>query len=1042
MKGDVEPAKSGLLHAIIHFALQRRGAVIALAMITLAYGLYTISGTSYDVFPEFASPQVAVRTEAPGLSPRQVEALVTRPIESAVIGAPGITSELSTSIQGLSAIKITFSPKTNVYLARQLIAERLVSLQGRLPQEAHPPALTPLTSSTGVVMTLGLTSTSRSLMDVRTIARWVVKPTLLAVPGVAGVLSFAEGVKQFQIQVEPNRLLRYRLGLNQVLAAARLATGVRGAGFFETPNQRMALQPEGQPATSVQLGNVVLVHREGASVRLADVAKVATAQEPPIGAGLIDGRPGVVMVVSSQYGANTLEVTSRVERALRALKPTLAREGIVFHSIFRPARFIHTAVHNVLSALAIGAVLVIIVLFLFLLNFRTAAISCTAIPLSLMAGIIVMERLGLSLNTMTLGGFAIAIGEIVDDAVIDVENIYRRLRENRALSKPRPVLRVILDASLEVRAAVVFATFAVILVFFPILTMSGVAGRLFSPLGVAYILSVLASLLAALTVTPALCMLLLTHGELRSEEPPVTRGLKKGYVRLLGRVERHPGWVIPGVLMLMAGTLVAVPFLKSSFLPKFEEGHFLVHMVLAPGSSLEESLRLGRQVSRELLKLPYVGAVAQKAGRAEAGGEPRGPNASEIEVNLKRGRQPLSAESRIRRLVHGIPGASFSINTFLAERIEETISGYKASLAVNIFGNSLDALDSEGQKVAAVLKQIPGVADIQVLSRGGAPQIAIRLHKAALLRWGIEPVSVLDTMETAYQGTTVGQIYQGERVFDVTAMIAPKDRRIAAIGNLPVRTAGGVYLPLKKLAAIQVTSGRFAVLHQGGRRVQTITCNITGRNSGAIAAEVEHRIRSEVSLPAGGYIQYAGTAAARAKAVGDLIFHALLAATGIVLLVSVVAGHWRNTLLLLANLPFALAGGVVAVLITGQTMSIGSLVGFVTVFGITLRNSIMLLSHYQHLVSVEGMNWGAEAALRGACERLSPILMTALVTALGLLPLALGVRTQGQEIVGALAIVALGGILSSTALNLLVLPAMALRFGRFGMPSIPTEGDK
>jgi len=644
-----------------------------------------------------------------------------------------------------------------------------------------------------------------------------------------------------------------------------------------------------------------------------------------------------------------------------------------------------------------------------------------------------MERLGFSLNTMTLGGLAIAIGEIVDDAVIDVENILRRLRENRGQANPRPVLQVILAASLEVRAAVVFATLAVILVFFPILTLSGVAGRLFSPLGAAYILAVLASLLVAITVTPALCFFFLGRHELPPQEPPVVHRLKTGYVRLLGRVDRYPRLVTLGVILLMGGALAALPFLRGSFMPEFREGHFIVHMVMVPGTSLEESLRLGHRVTRELLKLPYVQSVAQKAGRAEAGGEPRGPNASEIEVNLKAGRQPASAESEIRRVLDQIPGASFTVNTFLTERLEETISGYGAAVVINVFGNDLDILDHKAQEIVAVLQQIPGATDIQVQSRTGAPQIAIRLKRAALLRWGMDPLSVLDAVQTAYQGRVVGQIYQGERVFDTTVILPPQDRQtVAAIGRLPLRSPSGAYLPLKELAAIQATSGRFAVLHQGGRRVQTVTCNVTGRNSAALVAEARRRVLSKVSFPPGTYVEFTGTAAAQARAQRDLFFHACLAVMGIVLLVSAVVGHWRNVLLLMVNLPFALAGGVVAVLLTSRTMSLGSLVGFVTVFGITMRNGIMMLSHYQHLLAVEGVNWGPETALRGASERLAPILMTALVTALGLLPLAVGSQTPGQEIVGPLAIVVLGGIATSTALNLLVLPTLALRFGRFG----------
>ena len=764
-----------------------------------------------------------------------------------------------------------------------------------------------------------------------------------------------------------------------------------------------------------------------------DLGTVVEAQAPPIGAGLINGRPGIVMVVNAQYGANTLEVTRRLDQALQELRPDLELEGIILQpNLFRPANFIHTAIHNVLSALAIGAVLVIIVLFLFLFNFRTAAISCTAIPLSLLAAIIVMERLGFSVNTMTLGGLAIAIGEIVDDAVIDVENIFRRLRENRWQANPRPAFQVILSASLEVRAAVVFATLAVILVFFPLLTLSGVAGRLFSPLGAAYILAVLASLLVALTVTPALCFLFLAHRELPPHDPPLIGHLKTKYIHMLGRVDRHPRLVLLGVISLMVLALGAVPFLRGSFLPEFREGHIIVHMVTVPGTSLEESLRLGGRVTRELLKFPYVQAIAQKAGRAEAGGEARGANASEIEVNLQAGQQPMSAEADIRQAVKQIPGANFTVNTFLTERLEETISGYGAAVVINVFGNNLDVLDQKAQEIATQLGQIRGAADIQVQSQTGAPQVAVNLKQAALLRWGLDPVSVLDAVQTAYQGSLVGEIYQEGRVFDALVILPPQERQmIGTIGNLPLRSPSGTFLPLKELADIRVTSGRFVVLHQGGRRVQTVTCNVSGRNSNSFVAEAKRRILSKITFPAGTYMEFTGTAAAQAQAQRDLFFHALLAAVGIVLLVSVIAGHWQNVLLLLINLPFALAGGVLAVLLTGRSMSLGSLVGFITVFGITLRNAIMMLSHYQHLVAVEGVNWGPEAAVRGASERLAPILMTALVTALGLLPLAIGSQAPGQEIVGALAIVVLGGIVTSTILNLVVLPTLALRFGKF-----------
>ncbi|MDA8241970.1 MAG: efflux RND transporter permease subunit [Nitrospiraceae bacterium] len=1030
----MEGGQRGILSAVVRFSLRFRGVIIALAVMLIFYGFYTLSRAKYDVFPEFTPPQVTIRAAAPGFSPEQVEVLVTRPVENAIVSVEGIESLRSSSLHGLSAITVRFKADSNIYRARQMVAEGLGRLSGQLP-EGVTPFMTPLTSSTSTVTQLGLVSGTRSLMDLRSVADWTVKPRLLAASGVAQVQIYGGEVKQLQIQVLPERLIKYNLSIEDVLAAARKATGIRGAGFIEGRNQRIELSTEGQSLTPAELSKTVLVHHEDAGVTLGDVADVTVAPRPLIGAGAINGRPAVVLLVTAQYGTNTLEVTRNLDKAVADLRPALHKEGIeMYPDLFRPADFIHTSIHNMTTSLEIGAVLVVIVLFLFLFNLRTAAISCTAIPLSLLAAITVLERLGFSLNTMTMGGLAIAIGEVVDDAVIDVENILRRLRENRRLENPRPVLQVVLDASIEVRSAVVYATFAVVLVFVPVLTMSGLAGRIFSPLGIAYILAILASLLVALTVTPALCLALLGRRDLTEKGPPAIEWLKRQYRTLLVRVEHHPRIVAGGVVIFLLAGLAGLPFLRGEFLPEFREGDFIVHVTMLPGTSLEESLRIGRQVTVELLKLPYVRIVSQKTGKAEEGASTRGINASEIDVNLKpvKGGQAVFSPAEIRKLLAGFPGVNYSINTFLTERIEESVSGYTASVAVNIFSDDLDILDRKGREIAYVLRNIPGAADIQVQSMPGTPQVAISLRKEALMRWGINAVNVLDAIRTAYQGAVTGQVYDGDRVFDISVVINPRDRRdITGIGKLRLRSPGGVYISLQELADIYETSGRYVILHNDARRIQTVTCNVTGRSIGAFVADAEKQVGAAVSFPAGTYFEFTGTAEARARSARDLLIHSLLAGTGIILLLSIVLGNYRNVLLVLLNLPFALTGGLLIALATGGRLSLGSMVGFVTIFGITLRNSIMLLSHYEHLVSVEGMDWGPEAALLGASERLAPILMTALVTAFGLLPLAIGSGTAGREIQGPMAQVILGGLLTSTALNLLVLPALALRYGRF-----------
>ncbi len=677
-----------MLTAIVRSSLRHRGVVVALACLLVGYGIYSLKRAKYDVFPEFSPPQVVIPTEAPGLSPEQVELLVTQPIENAVNGVSGVQSVRSASIQGLSVVTVLFNDTTDVYLDRQVVTERLATVAGSLPTGIKP-TIAPLTTSTSIVMAIGLTSPTQSLMHLRTVADWTVKLRLLAVPGVSKIAVFGGDEKQYQIQINPQQLTQHDIGVDEVVAAAKQATGIRGAGFVTTPNQRIILQTEGQAITSGELAKTVILQRQGANLTLGDVADVTEGAAPRLGAASVMAHPAVILMVSAQYGANTLRVTQNLDRALAELRPALDKQDIRMDSgIFRPARFIDTALHNLRTSLTIGGILVVLVLFLFLFNFRAAAISCTAIPLSLLAATIIIERLGHTLNTMTLGGLAIAIGEVVDDAVIDMENIYRRLRENRTLPQPRPVFRVVLDASIEVRSAVVYATFSVILVFVPVLMMSGVAGKIFSPLGVTYIWAILASLLVALTVTPALAMLLLPRGELRSEDPPVVRWLRVRYERLLAQVERYPKAVIGAVAVLIFAAVLVIPFLGGEFLPSLREGHFIVHMTAVPGTSLDESMRLGDRVTEALRKIPYVRDIAQHAGRAEASDDFSGTHSSEIEVDLKNlsGPQTDQALAEIRQTLASFPGATFSVNTFLTERIDEILSGYTGAVVVNIFG--------------------------------------------------------------------------------------------------------------------------------------------------------------------------------------------------------------------------------------------------------------------------------------------------------------------------------------------------------------------
>jgi len=1022
--------------ALIAFAIRFRGMTIALALLLLGYGAYSLLGARYDVFPEFAPPRVSIQTEAPGLSPEQVEVLVTRPIETELNGVLGIKMLLSNSIQGLSVVNVFFYSGTDIYRDRQVVSERLAVAAQELPQGIHPPTITPLTSSSAMVLVVGLTSPTASLMELRSVADGLVRLRLVAVPGVADVAVFGGDVGSIQIQVHPDRLMRYGLGLNDVVAAANRATGVRGAGVIDLPNQRVVLQTQGQSLTPDAIARTVLLREHAGLVTIGDVADVVAAPEPPVSGASIQGGPGIVLNVEEQYGANTPEVTKALDAALAELRPALDAQHIALDTeLFRPANFITTATNNIRESLLIGGALVIVVLWLFLFDVRTAAICSIAIPLSLLAGAVMLLHLGATLNTMTLGGLAIAIGEVVDDAVIGIENIVRRLRENRRLVNPRPEARVILDATFEVRTAVVYATFAVILVFLPIIMLAGVAGRLFAPLGLAYVLAVLASLGVALTLTPALAMALLSGRKVQIRDPPLLRWARAAYEPPLRRIARHPGIVIAATVALTILGCAPMAFFGGRFIPDLKEGHFDVHMVAVPGTSIEESLRLGRQVTEALLRIPFVRSVAQRVGRAELSPDTLGTHQSEFEVDLKprlSGKQTEEAQEAIADALRNFVGVIFATNTFLTERMEETFSGFTAEVAIKIFGDDLAILDRKAREIARVLGGIRGATAVQVQSPLGMPELTIALRSADLQRWGFDPVTVLDVVRAAYQGDVTGQVYPGNKVSNVLVILDAKSRNsITEVGNLPLRAPDGTHVLLSQLADIYETSGRYQVQHQGGQRMQTVTADVAGGDVESFVETAKSRIATEVKLPAGAFISFAGSAEAAAQSEHDLIVNGLIAGVGMLLLLSVVTRNWRNLLLVLVNLPFALIGGVLAVFAIGGVMTVGAMVGFVSLFGITLRNSMMMISHYEHLVEAEGMDWGLETAIKGAADRLPAILMTSLVTGLGLLPLAIGMNAPGREIEGPMAVVIFGGLVSSMALNLLVLPTLALRYGRF-----------
>lgn len=1034
----------GLQAALIALAIRRRGVVLALAALLSLLAAWSARDARTDVFPEFAAKMVKVQTEAPGLSPEQVELLVTDPLEAASSGLLGVKQVASKSLPGISILKLYFDADTRLQDDRWRVAQRLASVH--LPPGVGAPRLIPLTSSTSTVLMAGLTSPRRPLMDLQEIAQWHIRPQLMAVPGVTNVLVFSQQVRALQVRVDPQALRRFGLDLQQVLAATRNATGVIGAGFMPTPGQRVLLVGRGSATTPQALAATVVRATADGVVTLGDVAHVTYAPLPAIGGASIGGQPAVILKIQEAYGADTLQVTHAVQAVLQRHRSSLAQQGIVLHAdLFRPADFIAIAMRNVRDALLLGAALVVLVIALMLLDWRAALISSLAIPLSLLTAVAVLVQMGATLNVMTLGGLAIAIGVVVDDAVIDVENMLRRLRDNAASAQPQPPLRVILAACLEVRSAVLYATAAVLLVIVPVLMLPGLSGRLFSPLAQAYALAVLASLAVALMVTPALAAWLLAGRDHRLHTPAPVRLAQRGYAAVLRRLLPHGLSLGLLALLLVLAAAWLARGMGGSFLPPLQEGQFIVHMRLAPGASIAASLDEGARVTKALQALPEVRLVAQHTGRATLSPDASGTQSSSIDVNLQPGADSARALAEIERVLAGFAGARFRVNSFLTERLDNSVAGDAgAPLVVQVLGNHLHTIDTVAAQVARVLQGLPSATGVQVQAPPGVPQLDIALRADALRRWGLQPLPVLQTMHCAFAGSIAGTVFHGAVPVPVRVVLARAARdNPQALSALSIPTPAQGLVPLAQLARITASSGPSVIRHLGGQRVQTVLANTTSGNLTGFVQRARAAIDQQVRLPPGVTLLFAGEAAQRSATLQRLAVDVLGVLAGLVLLLSIAlqppampqparaaaSTTARRVMLVLLSVPAAWAGAVLSAWLVGGVLSLGAVIALLALMGISLRNAILVFAHAAQLQREADQPWHAQTVQRAAVERLAAIVMTSLVTALGVLPLALGLHAPGREIEGPMAVALLGGLASSLIYNLFILPPLALRFG-------------
>ena len=1024
-----------MLSSLISASVKGRVVVLALCVLLVGYGYQTARTAPLDVFPEFAPPKVEVQTEAPGLSTDEVEALISVPLENALNGTPGLKTIRSKSVLGLSSVVMLFAEGTEIHRARQEVQERVIATAATLPVIARPPVVLQPLSSLSRVMKIGLSSKTQSQQDMTVLTLWTIRPKLMSVPGVANVAVWGQRDKQYQVLVDPDRLRVEGVTLDQVTVAARDATVLESGGFVDLPNQRLAVRHRSMIETPADLGRTVVAFQGNAPVRLGDVTEVGFGSPPPIGDAIINGGPGLLLIVEKQPEANTLEVTRKVEAALAELAPGLT--GVeVDPTIFRPATFVERSIDNLAHALLVGCGLVVVILVLFLFDWRTALISLLAIPLSLVSAVVILTALGVTLNTMVIAGLVIALGEVVDDAIIDVENIVRRLRLNRLAPAPESAFRVVIDASNEVRSAVVFATAIVVIVFLPIFFLDGIAGSFFRPLASAYILAILASLGVALTVTPALSYMLLTGPRGPRHEAPVARLLRRAYGAVLPLLIGRPFAALGVVLAAFVLSGAAATRFGSEFLPEFQETDFLMHFITKPGTSVEEMARVTTLASQELRAVPGVRNFGSHIGRAEVADEVYGPNFTELWISIEPDVDYPATLKNIQQAMLGYPGMFCDVQTYLKERSKEVLSGTSYSIVVRLFGPDLDVLRATAKDAEKAMSAVEGVTNLKVESQVLLPQIEVRLRTEAAERYGLTPGHVRRATTTLLRGLKVGEVYEAQKRFDVIVWGVPACRAdLAALAALPIDTPAGVQVRLGEVAEVLIVPMPNEIKREAASRRLDITCNVAGRDLGAVAAEVDANVRG-LDFPAGYHPEFLGEEAARRESTRRLSLLAGLALLGVVLVLYSDFGSWRLTLIVAFTLPFALVGGLIGVGLSGGVVSLGSLVGFVTVLGIAARNGIMLVSHYRHLEDEEGVPFGAGLVRQGSEERLAPILMTALATGLALLPLIVSGQKPGHEVEYPLAVVILGGLVTSTLLNLFLLPPLYLRFGRRGVSEL------